>query len=82
MSFMFSDASAFNKDLSTWDVSAVTNMGYMFHSASAFNQRLCGVAWMKSTAENENMFAYSAGSISSTACTTIKPDHGEGYGLG
>ena len=33
-------ASAFNQDLSKWDVSAVTNMGYMFFHASTFNQDL------------------------------------------
>merc|ERR1712048_1478461 len=37
---MFSRASAFNKDLSKWDVSAVTSMASMFSRASAFNQDL------------------------------------------
>ena len=31
---------AFNKDLSKWDVSAVTDMRNMFSDASAFNQDL------------------------------------------
>merc|ERR1712222_258740 len=35
---MFSYASAFNQDLSKWDVSAVTNMGSMFSGTSSFNQ--------------------------------------------
>jgi len=37
---MFSQASAFNQDLSKWDVSAVTNMRAMFYFASTFNQDL------------------------------------------
>merc|ERR1719183_1516491 len=37
---MFSGASAFNADLSKWDVSAVTNMEFMFLEASSFDQDL------------------------------------------
>jgi surface protein len=37
---MFQGASAFNQDLSKWDVSKVTNMSCMFVGASAFNQDL------------------------------------------
>ena len=40
MGFMFSGSSAFNQDLSKWEVSAVTNMQGMFRGASAFNQDL------------------------------------------
>eukprot|EP00978_Attheya_sp_CCMP212_P046189 scaffold378294_cov28-Attheya_sp.AAC.1 len=43
MRYMFDHASAFNEDLSTWDVSSVTTMYEMFYNASAFNQNLC--AW-------------------------------------
>ena len=32
------DASEFNKDISTWDTSSVTDMNTMFKDASAFNQ--------------------------------------------
>ena len=37
---MFRHATAFNQDLSEWDVSNVTNMNNMFNSAAAFNQDL------------------------------------------
>merc|ERR1711934_1022442 len=40
MRFMFWGASAFNQDLSKWNVSAVTNMRSMFSNSSAFNQDL------------------------------------------
>jgi len=39
MSNMFK-GSAFNQDLSNWDVSAVTNMNWMFKDAKVFNQDL------------------------------------------
>ena len=35
---MFRDATAFNQDISGWDVSNVTNMSLMFRDATAFNQ--------------------------------------------
>merc|ERR1712032_1040388 len=55
MGYMFQRASAFNQDLSKWDVSAVTKMGYMFSGASAFNQDLS--KWDVSAVRNmQNMF--------------------------
>ena len=82
MWFMFYGASAFNQDLSKWDVSAVTDMSDMFFGASAFSQELCGVAWVNSKADKSGMFTDCPGSISSTVCTTSRPDSGEGYGSG
>ncbi len=38
MSFMFTNASAFNGVIGGWDVSQVTDMGGMFSGASTFNQ--------------------------------------------
>merc|ERR1719174_2034656 len=37
---MFQQAAAFNKDISRWNTSQVTNMQRMFYSAAAFNQDL------------------------------------------
>merc|ERR1711971_1196925 len=37
---MFSEAGAFNQDLSKWNVARVTGMRYMFAQANAFNQDL------------------------------------------
>jgi len=38
MPYMFNGASAFNVDISNWDVSSITNMNNMFNGAIAFNQ--------------------------------------------
>ena len=40
MSFMFNDATAFDGDLSSWDVSSVTDMRSMFLDATTFNGNL------------------------------------------
>lgn len=37
---LFENATAFNQDISGWDVSNVTNMQAMFYNAAAFNQSL------------------------------------------
>ena len=40
MSSMFQNATTFNYNISSWDVSAVINMSRMFYGATAFNQPL------------------------------------------
>merc|ERR1719331_2885879 len=70
---MFLIASAFNQDLSKWDVSAVTDMAYMFYGALAFKRELCGDAWVNSKADQRDMFTDSPGLISSTVCATARP---------
>merc|ERR1712224_369353 len=55
MDYMFNGATAFNGDLSEWDVSAVTSMWCMFDRAPAFNGDLS--KWDVSTVTNmEYMF--------------------------
>jgi len=50
MSYMFSNATNFNSDISNWDVSNITDMSGMFHRASAFNQDLSN--WNVSNVNN------------------------------
>ncbi len=40
MSYMFFGATAFNQDISGWDVSNVTNMSNMFQNVTGFNQKI------------------------------------------
>ena len=40
MTSMFFNASAFNADVSSWDVSSVNEISYMFYSAKSFNSDL------------------------------------------
>ena len=59
MTYMFSGATAFNQDLSGWDVSTVTLMGYMFYVASNFNGNISN--WdVSSVTSMGYMFAGSA----------------------
>ena len=56
MSYLFSENSDFNQDISCWDVSNVTDMEGMFYLASSFNHSLN--SWDVSKVENmERMFA-------------------------
>ena len=50
MSWMFSEARAFNQPLDSWDVSRATDMSYLFSGARAFNQPLN--SWNTSTVTN------------------------------
>jgi surface protein len=43
---MFSSATAFNRNIGTWDTSAVTNMFRMFRGATAFNQDISALGML------------------------------------
>jgi len=54
---MFESSIKFNQNISSWDVSSVTDMGGMFKSAIVFNQDLS--SWKVSSLEKmETMFNY------------------------
>ena len=48
----------FNGDISSWDVSAVTDMSYMFYNATAFNGDLR--LWNVSAVTNMECMLYNA----------------------
>lgn len=53
---MFSGATAFNQDISGWNMSTITNVSYMFSGATSFNQPLN--SWDVSNVQNfSGMFA-------------------------
>jgi surface protein len=54
MEGMFSSATTFNRNIGTWDTSAVTNMFRMFRGATAFNQDIS--AWDVSQVSNFSQF--------------------------
>merc|ERR1712025_832338 len=62
-------ATAFDIDISKWDVSTATEMDVMFQRAVSFKQKLCGAAWVHSKASKDHMFEGSRGSISPSVCT-------------
>ena len=51
---MFYNEATFNGDLSSWDVSSVTDMSGMFYNATAFNQALSGWCVSLITTEPSN----------------------------
>lgn len=63
MESMFNKAASFNADISNWDVSRVVTMRKMFADATSFKRNLSGIAWIRSTANKDDMFKGSAGSI-------------------
>ncbi len=59
MNRMFTNADAFNGDISGWDVSGVTDMGRMFYNADAFNGDISG--WdVSGVTDTSAMFANAA----------------------
>eukprot|EP00978_Attheya_sp_CCMP212_P048200 scaffold484714_cov98-Attheya_sp.AAC.1 len=67
MSETFRGASAFNQDLSTWDLSSVTDMQWMFEAASAFNQDLS--AWNVSSVTTMVYMFLGASAFNQNLCT-------------
>ena len=65
MSWLFSDKTTFNEDLSGWDVSSVTNMWVMF-SYSGFNQDISD--WDVSSVTDMTRMLYGATSFNQDLC--------------
>ncbi|MBC8395925.1 MAG: BspA family leucine-rich repeat surface protein, partial [Flavobacteriales bacterium] len=63
-SFMFSENQAFNQNISSWDVSSVTNMRRMFRLSGPFNQNLG--SWNVNNVTDCNGFCYSTPNWTST----------------
>ena len=69
----FFDATTFNQNIDSWDVSKVTNMSHMFLSAKAFNQNIGGwdvskvtnMTYMfhSTTAFNQNIGSWDVGKV-------------------
>lgn len=79
MHFIFNGASAFNSDISGWDVSSATNMGSIFNGASAFSQNLgLWYVQLNSTEINEDG-TYTAEISAQNAILTAQ---GPSYSLG
>ena len=62
MKFMFDQSNTFNGDISTWDVSSVTDMSYMFNYATSFNQDISG--WDVSSVTDMAYMFNGAGALS------------------
>eukprot|EP00804_Cyclotella_cryptica_P026311 CCRYP_007644-RA/>CCRYP_007644-RA protein AED:0.23 eAED:0.18 QI:0/0/0/0.33/1/1/3/0/748 len=58
MSYLFSNLTSFNEDISGWDTSSVTNMQGMFLSAEVFNQDISG--WNTAAVQDMSYMFYYA----------------------
>jgi gliding motility-associated-like protein len=77
MSFMFSQASAFNQNIGAWNTGAVANMSYLFFQATSFNQNIgawntAAVTNMLSLFDGASVFNQDIGSWNTGAVTTMQ----------
>jgi len=80
MANMFRESSSFNQDISSWNVSSVTNMGSMFRLANAFNQDISG--WNVNSVTNAAAFSIGAAQKGTLAANWQSSEHPSNAGLG
>ena len=68
---MFNQATVFNNDISSWDVSAVMTMESMFNAAEQFEQKMC--EWNLEGKNVQNMFTNSECTVDECVGCTSSP---------
>jgi surface protein len=71
MGLMFTSVSRFNQNISSWNVSKVTDMGSMFSNATDFNQNLS--SWVTGLTGQPADFSTGANATFANNANNLKP---------